>query len=514
MWNPDHGKRVCFLLLAALAAAPLLRGADEELSFKHTALRPTGEPGLEIFDDFDGDGIKDILLCDNRTLSLFLTGRKPPQSEPSLIMTAPDDAVLLDVADLDNDGIREIVLLKEDGVFLLKPSLGNDTKEECIIRAESRLIPGRVEELTWADFVRDISGDNEEDIIIPDLGSIGIFTKSGASSGGASRFEKWGEISYRPRASFTSEILSETGCYTETIYLPLILAGGPENDRSVFLFDGDRLRLMKRGEDGVFVELSSVDLLDDEDKDKEGEEEFRARFSVNVFFEDLDKDGKGDLVVCNNREGEVRFYRGVDAGKPEIAGSQAEIAGSPEGRNPDPLICVQGNTFTPFFTDLNSDGRNDLILPSVDKIGLFTILKVLFTSRFDMRFMIFINRGDPLFRLLPDDLRVLSVPLSFTTTSHGISVESVLIQSLRGDFNGDGHNDLLLRGEKKMIHIYFGCEDGTFSKKPDVLFEAELLDSVFQARARTPDLNGDGRADLFLHQKSEDSERWDIYLSQ
>ena len=105
-------------------------------------------------------------------------------------------------------------------------------------------------------------------------------------------------------------------------------------------------------------------------------------------------------------------------------------------------------------------------------------------------------------------------PLSFSTSAKGLSVESVLIRSFQGDFDGDGRCDLLLRGEKNTVRVFRGLEDGTFSEKPDIVFPVKIAPKSFHVNTRTPDLNGDGRADLFLHQKSPKVERWDIYLSK
>jgi hypothetical protein len=131
-----------------------------------------------------------------------------------------------------------------------------------------------------------------------------------------------------------------------------------------------------------------------------------------------------------------------------------------------------------------------------------------------MTYMIFYNRRDPLFKMMPDDARSLTFPLSFSTTPQGISVERVLIHSFRGDFNGDGRCDLLIRGKGDSILVYFGLENGTFSEDPDLTIAVQILDSSFSVTTRTEDVTGDGRADLFLHQKSEEKEHWDLYLSE
>jgi len=476
--------------LAAPAPAPPPEGPDTTVA--HRALKPTGRPGLFIFDDFNGDGIKDILLCGNRVLSLFESGPAGPGGTPSHVLRVPDDAVLLDVADIDGDGAREVVVLKAGGVYTILPGSQGMTVQTQIISAKSRLIPPRVEELKFVDFVRDISGDGPEDVIFPDLQVMEVFRSDGTGA-----FTSWATIPYTPRAEYSQEPLSDTGGRRETLNLPVLLAGGEVGVKRRFvLFDGSWIRLMQRQPDGSCKELAARNIYADETI-ADGDRDMRLRFSSNVFFEDLDHDGLGDLVVCNNSKGEMRFFLGIDEGH--------------EDRE-DLCIKVQGNTFQPVLTDLNGDGRKDLILPSIGEVGLFTILKIFFTSRFSMSFMVFFNRGEPLFRMMPDDERRVTFPLSFSTTPKGISVASVLIYSFDGDFNGDSRTDLLLRGDKNRISVFYGFEGQAFATEPSLSFEVAIVPASFLVTTHTGDVTGDGRADLFLHQRSEKEERWDLYM--
>jgi hypothetical protein len=486
----------CLLAMPAERAWPQAGG--EDAPFFRRSLVPEGKPDLEVFQDFDGDRICDVLLVDDRTFTLFISGPDGPEAAPTRVMRAPDDAVLLDVADLDRDKAREIVVLKRDGVYVLRPAAGGgeEMTAERVIAGESTLIPRRVRALTFTNFVRDITGDGPEDIVFPCLDRLVIHAYTGPL-----QYEKWCEIPYRPRAEFHEEPLSETGGRRETLHVPLLMAGGslgPEAGHRIVLYDGTWVRIVKRGEDGIGRELSARSLYDTKTQ-VAADRDLRMRFHSNVYFDDLDKDGRGDLVVVDNSEGELLFFTGIDAEQP----AEHSLA-----------IRTDGSTFQPVFTDLNNDGYKDLILPSVGNIGLFTILKVFFTSKFDMSYMVFFNRREPLFRITPDDSRTLSFPLSFSTTEHGMSVESVLIHSFQGDFNGDGRNDLLLRGQKKNLNVFFGREDGTFSEEADMTFEVDIVPDCFSVRTRTEDVNGDGRADIYLHQKSEKTEQWDIYLSR
>lgn len=486
----------CLCLPGPASVARASEGVPQ--TFTRTALQPSGAPALEVIDDFDGDGRLDILLCDNRTLSLFLSGKKGPDTKPTHVIRASADAVLLDVADLDRNGAREVMLLKSDGLYKVRPENGEDGKkgafsEELVLAAASRLIPRNVENLTFIDFIRDITGDGPEDVIVPDLTAMRVF--SGDEKGALAH---WTDIPYEPRSEYHQEPLSETGGRREMLTVPLLMAGGMPGDRRLVLYDGNWLHILARSEDGTCRRLSSRNVYKTDSR-VAADRDIRARFLTSVHFEDLNADGRGDLVLCDNATGELRFFSGIEEEQPD---------------DHDFVIKVSGSTFQPVFTDLDSDGLIDMILPLVGEIGAFTIMRVVFSSSFDLNYLVFFNRKNPIFRIAPDDMRTIAFPLSIFTTPDGISVEGTLILSFEGDFNGDGRNDLLLRGGGRKLHVFYGLEDGTFSEKPDIQIDARFIKDAYKVKTRTEDFNGDGRADVYIHQKSGKAECWDVYVSR
>lgn len=495
--------RVAAALVAALVllAAPGLGAVAEEpleTPFIHLPFHPVGSPDLEIFDDFDGNGVRDVLLCDNRSLCLFLGEKDSFPDSPTHRFEAPDDAAFIDVIDSNGDGARDIVVVKSTGIFVLEPGPEPGTcSERLLVPGESDLIPPRVARLSYVNFATDITGDYVEDLVFTTTRRFIVHACIKKDEEGKRRFEKWGEIPYTPRAVFTEEPLSDTGRFTETISVPQLMAQGPRDDRTLIFYDGAWVRILKRTEGLLFAEASARNLFENVADEKDA----LIRFPTNVRFVDLDRDGRGDLVVFDNQRGEVRFYRGVDAEQPD---------------KPDFSIRVKGQLMRPVLTDLNKDGLRDLILPNVGEIGLFTALKVFIASDFDLTVQFFFNRGEGLFRTIPDETRTLSLPLSFATSSKGINVQHMLIYSFRGDFNGDKRCDLLLRGKGNKLNVFFGQKDGSFSDEPDMDFEVEILPSCFSVRTRIIDLNRDGISDLFLYQRASKIEenRYDLYLSK
>lgn len=480
------------LLILVFMAANVNGPAVE---FDHFSLVPDGKPDLDLVDDFNGDGRRDLLLCDNRSLSFFLMKQGGFESRPSHSIFAPEEAVFIDVGDMDLDGKKEVILLDRDGVKLLETGDGKNERQAAgVIEFENAFLPHTVKSMEFLDFLRDVNGDDREDVIIPELSRYVLHEWVKENS-----FRKWGEISFQANADFYTERLSQTGCLKEVVHLPQLFIGADDKGRVVVLFDGTWITAYRKGEHGGF-EISARRSVYQPDS-REYEEESRAYFGKNLFFENLRDDGSYKLILAENRNGKVRIYRIKD-----LEGDfQSELT-----------LSTDGWILKPSFVDMNGDGMRDLILPSIEKIGIFTILRVFFTSRFDIHYMIFFNRKEPLFRLTPDISRSVSLPISFTAGPQGINIGHSLIYSFEGDFNGDGMNDFLTRIEPKKLGVFHGKPGEGFSEIPDLILDFTPLPDCSSAITRVYDFNGDGVSDLYLRQGSANNAtaRYDVFLSK
>lgn len=72
-------------------------------------------------------------------------------------------------------------------------------------------------------------------------------------------------------------------------------------------------------------------------------------------------------------------------------------------------------------------------------------------------------------------------------------------QVFQGDFNGDGHLDLVTNNSGSLAQIFFGKGDGTFS---DPVFASSTFNFIPFQGAVVADINGDGRADLIAPNNS------------
>ena len=51
-------------------------------------------------------------------------------------------------------------------------------------------------------------------------------------------------------------------------------------------------------------------------------------------------------------------------------------------------------TFLSYYRDFNGDGRPDLVLPRIDKVTMWSILKVLITQSIPLQALVFFQRAD------------------------------------------------------------------------------------------------------------------------
>jgi hypothetical protein len=475
------------LLITVCSAAA---GAVE---FDRFSLAPEGTPDFEVVDDFNGDGRNDILLCDNRLLSLFLMEPGRIQGKPSRSILVPEDAVFFDVGDLNLDGKREVILLDREGVKLFDAD-DDGGHATTVIESENAFLPQPVQHLAFLDFMRDLNGDGREDVILPRLDRYIIHEWVERRS-----FRKWGEIPFSANTDFYTERLSQTGSLKEVVHLPQLFVGEDDRGRIAVLFNGSLITAFREGDRGGFETSAKRSVYRPDSR--EYEEESRAYFGKNLFFENLRDDGSYQLILAENRNGKVRIYSVKD-----LEGAfRSELT-----------LSTDGWILKPAFVDMNGDGMRDLILPSIEKVGIFTILRVFFTSRFDIHYMIFFNRKEPLFRLAPDLSRSVSLPINITAGPEGVSIRHSLIYSFEGDFNGDGMNDFLSRVGPKKLGVFHGKPGAGFSQVPDLLLEFAPLEDCSSAATKVYDFNDDGVSDLYLYQESLDkgTAKYDVFLSR
>jgi len=468
---------------------------DDGVSFLSSRLTPQGAPDVEIFEDLDRDGDIDIILFENRGFSVFFSKNDSYPTMPDLEGKIPSKAVFLEVGDVQGQNIREHLFMCREGVFLYSYIIEEKRFEvKPVLEYEIPILPIRMNRCVIMDFYQEMTGDELEDIIVPELERYLIFENKGNGS-----FKRWGEIPFKPKGDFFTEPLSQTGRFKEVVHLPRLFSGKAKGNDIVILYDGTWVTHFERNEKGKF-EVSDHRPLYGKDI-REYEESSRAYFGKSIYFEDLNNDANHTLIIAHNKNGKIDFLSG---------------AGNKDPFNVEYQIRCEGWVLSPVFSDLNGDGMKDLILPSIEKIGIFTILRVFFTSKFDITYKIFFNRKESLYPIAPDLSRSVSLPLSFSIGPEGLNIQHSLIYSFEGDYNDDGFKDLLIKHTKNTLGVFYGKKGADFAHDLGKKVIFNPLPNCSTVTTRVCDINKDGISDIFLHQKSykDKADSYTLFLSK
>jgi hypothetical protein len=185
------------------------------------------------------------------------------------------------------------------------------------------------------------------------------------------------------------------------------------------------------------------------------------RFAVGsapgiVLVEDLNGDGRLDLVVANEKGSDVSVL--LSDGK----GGFSPARGSPFPAGPSPNDLTSG--------DFNGDGRVDLAIANHETQHLTVLLG-------DGRGALAPARGSP-------------VTVVVRPHVHGVAA---------GDFNGDGSLDLVTDSwANDRVVVVFGDGKGRFAMPGTYVSVGK---HPYQ-RVRVADLNGDSRADIIMMSRS------------
>ena len=164
---------------------------------------------------------------------------------------------------------------------------------------------------------------------------------------------------------------------------------------------------------------------------------------------------------------------------------------NPFSPQPDQTITLDGITPGVIIEDVNGDGRADLLLSFI-RVGFWNIVKNLISKQVDLNTSIYL-RSDTQYPTQPDFHRKTSYQIDLT---HGVRFHGTW-PTLGGDFTGDGHKDLLIARDEKIV-VYPKNPDGDLFSKP--LTQSGVFTSSF---IHIIDLNGDDLDDLLFYEKKK-----------
>ena len=228
-----------------------------------------------------------------------------------------------------------------------------------------------------------------------------------------------------------------------------------------------------------------------------------------LCWADLNRDGKVDLIKSVWLR-EPSFAPGIPSGKVLVRTYIADA----QGRIPsEPQQVFRKNDWTPVLpvVDVDGDGFLDLVLGYSKMENPESLRKEITAKQLDYTLRFYFYRPGAGFPKEADCQRDVVIRLNQASLLLGSSPHQYFERfvKLDGDFNGDGRKDLLVRDHGDDLSVYFfDSRQQGFSPEPDLRFTCPELIEEWQVA----DLNGDGVSDLIVNLANQKGFR--IFISQ
>ncbi len=441
---------VSLLALGALAAPATIRAEEPRpAAYRSEKIEVARKRAAVLFGRFDRDERLDLLVAGESDLTLRLQDAKGNFGDPLALSLGKElgGGALIDLADLDKDGVDEVVALHRTGV----DRFAFDARARRFVRMQPPLVEGQrgipFLHLAREDFLYDVDGDGDRDIAFPVNGRVYVYAQENG------KFERKGEVeTARANVQLRSGAPHLGSSALARIEIPRLKVAkrGSQSLIEVKLGDGRTLRsnegasvlageysITSGGEDklAIFKKRHGIELKNNE--------------SLQAIVEALDGDGSSDYtIVYKNR---IWVYKG-------------SAKGVDFDRTPDQLVKVStADRVSALLLPLDGDRRPDLVLfkyqvPSVARI----VAALAIGLRSEIEVIGYVNDGDPVFSRSPAHRStfVVRVPPLLQLVGELEELVERFRQVARplngltsGDFDGDGRADVLrLVGEQMEIY--------------------------------------------------------------
>lgn len=422
--------------------------AADEPSFEQSTLEiPRYRAGLH-WAKLNNDSLADLLIADDAQFHLYLQRAGAGFGAESEQLIQASDGAIYDLADLDGDGVNEIVVLYPSGVDVYKfdPATGK------MVRSSTPLLSGlrgaSVQHLVPADVMSDIDGDGDEDLIYPVDGKYYLYFNDRGV------FTKRNQISTKPisvRMSVGEAQISEE--VTASVSIPGIefVDLNADGRKDVHATSKERESFYLQSADGVIPENPTYEV--DLSRFKGDKPAKSGAGNINPFqfvSKDLNGDERQDYMIVSGNKISVFLAgeQGVDFTKP----SQ--------------ILKVSAESMNAVLLPLNKDQLPDLVIIKYELPSLGRIVAGLAIGlRFEVEFLGYDNSAGSLFSKRPDhrSTMVFKVPPILkllgeldSITQKFKDLQSQSKSAATGDFNGDGTSDVL-KCSVDSIELYFGA---------------------------------------------------------
>ena len=368
-------KRVAWLSLAAALCAAGPAGARDLPAFTRVRLKCSGlVTGIRTA-DFDGDGRRDLFLVSGRKFLLFRQRADGFPAWADAVRTAPAGTVLADVW-VPPKGRPKVLCIGRRGVRALSwAGDGFAAKTTRLLKVTTAWRAPKDAPVLVRPVVRDLTGDGRSDLLVPLPGGYAIYDlpPSGVPV-----------LHVRIRAELGTRValLEQSrgrALYTESFHPP-VTAGDADGDGRTDLVVHERARLAIYRRDAAGRWPSEpTRTIDKSTAPREKKRAFRMPLPVTVA--DITGDGVLDFVQAVPGDGALLIYDGRAGGR-----ARTDLA------TPDAVIRTDGYALGALPRDLDGDGRLDLLVGTIDRVGVMGALQVFVTKSITVHSLLFYNR--------------------------------------------------------------------------------------------------------------------------
>ncbi len=479
------GKRVLGLvvvILSLLLGLSALQGG-QGLPFTRQNLKVNGEIIGKISEDLDGDNLVDLILFylegedeNSRKMVGFFKQQKDLGFDtiPQQIFRLDEKASVVDLADIDKDGTKELLFLTEDGVYYYSLEGGVLSSEPSLLITAANFLTSPENSIMLWDFCLDWGDDKDNLLLIPQRKGYDVWR--GSQQGG---FERKARLRFKPDISLRAspgELRQDRGLIGFSYNIPgLVLAdynGDGEDD--MLMLQKDKIYVFLPKEDGDHGEQADK-VISLKSKNKEDNPEIK--------LEDINGDGIVDLIL-NESKGDLE-----KGSKTKISIYLGKKGDGFDLDTPHQTISSEKEASDVSFCDLDDDGKKEMIMPSYG-FSLGSVVKMLLSK--SLKFNLYIRSlgKENTYPDRPNREMKLSVKVSLS----GSGDEDNQALEFSGDFNGDGLGDLFFASGDNILKFFLGRRGDFFADKP----QYEMGIEVPAGRSMIIDLNKDDKSDMII----------------
>jgi hypothetical protein len=521
---------VATLLLTAFPAF----AAREKLALRYLPLPLPGAPSAVVAADVDGDGLRDLAvvvaytrwgeieitestrmddiegltevltvipsLVEHREIRVF-PGRPGGGFGPGSV-GLPIDMSFLTV-EAGPPGLP-VVAMTDGGLSILRMKPGPELSWETVL-SERSVLAGTGTFLPNLGLVRDVDGDGKADVLFPTPEGVSVYL---SNSNGL-------QTSPAARVRFPLDDLQKPGGDPLVRRYPLPELRDVDGDRKpdlVLLHPSGGLRgfrVLRNLGGGRFGEPLAP--LGDYKEKAPDNPASTAGMPEPAWFGDLDGDGRAEYVT--QEEKQVAENAGMRAEmkaakRPQFTyrlhRSRADLTMEPKpyqqfqvegyalggssGSGDEGEIRLPGG-----FQDLNGDGKQDLVVTTLD-FSMLQAIKIMAVQRIGLGldFHLWCQASGNF-----KPVRGLDLSGKFNLNLNNLKIGH--FSQFEGDFDGDGRPEFVQMGRGRAVSIHRGRPDCGYNESPDLTLqlEEEPRDlSLVQIR----DLDGDALSDLMVIQ--------------